>query len=368
MFAKVNSYSNIRKALYYNDQKIKTGQAEIIHAANFIKDAGEMSKKEVLNRFDQRISLNGRTVNPVAHISIGFQPADDITNTQMKILADRYMEGIGFVEQPYLVYRHYDVTLAHMHIVATNIREDGSRINMNNIIFWRSRQVADALADEFSLRKNKRSDINQKAVFEVKEALSIEYGKSPTMRAISDVLNTVVENYKYDNLAELNAAMRTYNLIAYRGKESSHLYKVGGLLYQALDVKGNRIGCPIKASRFFLKPTLKYLEQKFVENKALKEGSRQRVGTAVDWVLAGKSTDWTGFMQSMEREGISVIKQGIKEGKAEEVFFVDHRGKAVFSGESLGSGYSISALQQQMVQRADQEQTVIERHHLRLHL
>jgi len=367
MFAKVNSYANIRKTLYYNDQKVKVGHAEIIHAENFIKNVGEMTKKDLLTRFDQRISLNNRTVNPVAHISIGFKNADDITNGQMKILADRYMEGIGFSEQPYIVYRHYDVTQAHMHIIATNIREDGSRINMNDIIFWKSRQVADALADEYSLHRSTKVDINQKHLFEVKEAQTIEYGKSSTMRAISDVLNTVVEHYKYENMVELNAAFRLYNLTAYRGKELSHLYKVGGLLYQALDETGHRVGSPIKASRFFLKPTLPYLEKKFVENRTLKEASRQHVGTAVEWVLAGSRKDWTGFVQSMEREGISVVTQR-KEGRTEEVFFVDHREKSVHSGEGLGSQYSLSVLQQKVVQRVEQDEATIQRHHLRLHL
>jgi len=71
-------------------------------------------------------------------------------------------------------------------------------------------------------------------------------------------------------------------------------------------------------------------------------------------------------VQSMEREGISVVLQ--KERQREEVFFVDHRGKAVFSGESLGSGYNLSDLRQQMVERVEQEETLAQRHHLRMHL
>lgn len=366
MFTKVRGNASIRSTLQYNDKKVSAGQAEIIHAANFIKDAGEMSKSDILDRFDQRISLNGRTIKPVAHIVAGFKYVDALSNNEMKLLADRYMEGIGFSEQPYVVYRHYDVTQPHMHIVTTNIREDGSRIELRDIIFWKSRQVADALADAFSLRRCERTDVNDKEVFEVKEALAVDYGKTPTQRAMSDVLNTVVEHYKYDNLGELNAGLRVYNMMVYRGKESSLLYKVGGLLYQALDGKGCKTGCPIKASRFFLKPTLKYLEKKFVENRMLKEYSRQRVGTAIEWILAGRSTNWAGFVQSMEREGISVVLQ--KAGQSEAVYFVDHRERAVFSGESVGYQYSLPALQEKMVERVDQEETEIHRHHLRLHL
>lgn len=368
MFAKVRGSVSIRSTLYYNDRKVTLGKAEVIHAGNFVKDVKDLSKKDVLTRFDQRISLNDRALKSVAHINIGFKNSDDISNEKMSILADRYMEGIGFGEQPYLVYRHNDVTQPHIHIVATSIREDGSRIDLRDIIFWKSRLVADALAVEFSLQPSKKTDIRQKASFEVREAQAVDYGNTPTQRAISDVLNTVIEHYKFDSMAELNAAFREYNMTAYTGKESSHLHKVGGVLFQALDEKGRRIGCPIKASRFFLKPTLKYLEQKFTENRALKEGKGQRIETTVDWALAGKPMDWAGFRQSLEREGISVVVQQSKMGEHEEVYFIDHREKMVFSGESLGGQYHLPALQEKIVPQLDLEETAIQRHHLRLHL
>lgn len=368
MFAHVRGNESIRSTLYYNDRKVNLGKAEVIHASGFIKDVREMSKKDVLTRFDQRISLNDKVQKRVVHISVAFKYTDKLSDEKMSLLADRYMEGIGFKEQPYLVYRHLDVTQPHMHIVSTTIREDGGRIELRDIIFWKSRQVADALAEEFSLQLYKRTDVSQKSSFQVSEAQAVEYGQSPTQRAISDVLSTVIEHYRYGSIAELNAAFREYNLIAHTGKESSHLHKVGGVLFQALDDKGRRIGCPIKASRFFLKPTLKYLEKKFIENRALKEGKGQRIEAAVDWALAGKPVDWAGLRQSLEREGIAVVLQKAKAGEREEVYFVDHRERIVFSGESLGGQYRLPALQQKVVQQLEQDDAAIQRHHLRLHL
>lgn len=140
------------------------------------------------------------------------------------------------------------------------------------------------------------------------------------------------------------------------------------MLFQALDDKGRRIGCPIKASRFFLKPTLKYLEKKFIENRVLKEGKGQRIETAVDWALAGRAMDWAGFRQALEREGIAVVLQKSKDGQQEEVYFIDHREKMVFSGVNLGSQYTLPALQQKVVQQLEQDDAAIQRHHLRLHL
>ena len=43
------------------------------------------------------------------------------------------MNKIGFVEQPFLVYKHEDAGHPHIHIVSTTIKGDGSRINTHNI-------------------------------------------------------------------------------------------------------------------------------------------------------------------------------------------------------------------------------------------
>ena len=43
------------------------------------------------------------------------------------------MEKIGFGEQPYLTYQHFDAGHPHIHIVSVKVRADGSRIDTQNI-------------------------------------------------------------------------------------------------------------------------------------------------------------------------------------------------------------------------------------------
>ena len=40
------------------------------------------------------------------------------------------MQGIGFGNQPYLVYQHHDAGHPHIHMVTANIQADGQRIKM----------------------------------------------------------------------------------------------------------------------------------------------------------------------------------------------------------------------------------------------
>ena len=90
-----------------------------------------------------------------------------------------------------------------------------------------------------------------------------------TKRAIQNVLDDVINQYKYSSLAELNAVLKQYNVMADRGTEDSIIYQKKGLYYRALDDNGNKIGVPIKASLFHQKPTLSFLEQKFELNEHL---------------------------------------------------------------------------------------------------
>jgi hypothetical protein len=223
------------------------------------------------------------------------------------------------------------------------------------------------MEEEFGLQKLERAE-KQRESFKVKQAQTVTYGETPTQRAISDVLNTVVEHFKYTSFDELNAALREYNVIAWRGKETSQLYKSRGIIYQVLDERGRRIGSPIKASRFFLKPTLSNLEKRFKLNAALRQEHSERITTAIEWTFAGKAPDWPGFQRSMEREGINVVVKEGKDGKDADVFFIDHQEKSVFSGESLGDRYSLRAIQARCVRQEQLQQEETQRQQIRMRL
>ncbi|HEU0227160.1 MAG TPA: hypothetical protein VFQ86_05445 [Arachidicoccus soli] len=99
------------------------------------------------------------------------------------------------------------------------------------------------------------------------EALRVQFGKQPSKRAIQNVLDKVLPSFKYSSLVELNAVLNQYNILADRGKETSFIYRHNGLQYCILDEKGKRVSIPIKASSFYHKPTLKFLEERFAVNE-----------------------------------------------------------------------------------------------------
>ncbi|HLZ86465.1 MAG TPA: relaxase/mobilization nuclease domain-containing protein [Puia sp.] len=367
MLPKIEPNRQIRVSLRYNEKKVKEGSAERIGAENFLKDYDRLTKEDILTRFRQRSSFNERLHDYGVHFSLNFGKQERLDNTKLVDIAGRYMNAMGFEDQPYVVYRHSDAGHTHLHIVATTVRADGSWIRLEPRHYRASYALSRELEQQFALEKNQRTAPAEQFRFAVDHAQKVKYGEPGLQRAISDVLNTVVDQYRYTSLDEFNAILKQYNVAANAGQENSRLHKVGGLLYHALDEEGKRIGAPIKASRFLIKPTLKHLEQNFSENKQLRESSRERLHTAIEWALAGRAPNWPQFTASLEKDGIAVVLNKNDDGK-ERIFFVDHVEKCAFAGERLGANHDLPALRNRCAVEEQVQQQLSPEQQQKLHV
>jgi len=344
MVARINTSKNISKAINYNEQKVQQGKAEILFAKNFLKDVHDMNFYDKLRHFEKLMSLNQRASTNTLHVSLNFDPSETLSNEKMIEVARSYMEKIGFGDQPYLVYRHYDSAHPHIHIVSTNISFDGKRISMHNLGKNQSEKARKEIEIEFDLVRaedKKNADTNK---IQPLNAAKATYGKSETRRAISNILVPILNQYRFASLAELNAVLKLYNIQADRGEKGSRVYERGGLLYHMLDEKGNKVGIGVKASSFFMKPTLKMLEKKFAENETLRQPHKKRITANIDWILNSRTTSLDQFIKAMQKENISVVLRENKEGVVYGITYVDHKTKCVFNGSDLGKPYAAKAM------------------------
>jgi len=264
----------------------------------------------------------------------------------LKSIVDTYMQKIGFEDQPYLVYQHNDAGHPHIHIVTTNIKSNGNRIPLHNLAQNQSMQASKEIEQEFGLTK---AGEKQSIKYELKpvDVLRVHYGKSETRRAITTVLNYVLPSYKYASLAELNAVLQQYNIIADRGAEGSHIYANNGLVYRMLDANKKKVGIPIKASIIYNKPTLKNIESNFERNAAERTRFRQRVMNAVDFSLLNPANrSLPALMKALQKENIRIVLRQNDQGMVYGITYIDHKTKCVFNGSHLGKQYSANAIQQ----------------------
>jgi hypothetical protein len=342
--ARINTSKSISKALNYNEQKVLQRKAEILGESGFIRDVDRLNFYDKLNHFERFTSLNDTATTNTLHVSLNFDPSEKISNEKMLEIAEAYMNKIGFGEQPYLVYRHYDSGHPHLHIVSTNIERNGKRISMHNLGRNQSEKARREIEVEFDLVKAEEKKNADTLKLQPVDARKVTYGKSETRRAIANVLGPVINQYKFSSLAELNAVLKLYNIVADPGQEGSRIYRHDGLTYRILDEQGNKVGIPQKASAFFMKPTLANLGKKFVANEPLKTPHRKKLQTTIGWILNKQPTSLEDFMKSLEKENISVVLRKGKEGIIYGITYVDHKTKCVFNGSDLGKQYSAKAI------------------------
>ncbi|MCV9926278.1 relaxase/mobilization nuclease domain-containing protein [Flavobacterium sp. LS1R49] len=346
MVAIIKTGHSIHNIFNYNENKVKQGVAACIGEGNYPMDVDKMSGTMKVNRFLKQAALNDNVKRNSVHISLNFHPSENYSKEKLMDIAHTYMDKIGFGEQPYLVYQHHDSGHPHIHLVSIKVRADGSRIDTHNIGRNQSETARKEIEKSFGLviaegrRKNQNIEIQPIVMGKVR------YGRIQSKKAISNVLSEVLSSYKYGSLAELNAILKQYNVLADRGNENSRIFKTKGLVYRILDENGKPMGVPIKASDFYDKPTLKFLEDKFTSKSTDKISDKSRIKNAIDKAFLRTKMSLTELVGLLEKDGINTVFRKNAEGLLYGITYVDHTTKCVFNGSVLGKEYSAKAIQE----------------------
>lgn len=345
MVAVIKVGYSLHRVFNYNENKVKGGVAHCIGATNYPVDLEDLTLNMKLNRLLKLTELNENAKRNSIHISLNFDPSESqLSQERLMEIADTYMQRIGFGNQPYLVYQHFDAGHPHIHLVTTNIRADSSRIDMHHLGIRKSEPARKAIEKEYDLvaaEKQKKIEI-----FTLKPiaAKVVEYGQTETKKAIQNVLDNVLTTYRYASLAELNALLNQYNIEAYKGTEGSRIFQNKGLLYRILDQQGSPIGIPIKASSFYNSPTLVFLEERFKKNMDKPVSSKMRIKNLIDKILIDKKISFEQLTDLLYKQGIRLVERKNEDGKLFGVTYVDHKTKSVFNGSSLGKNYSAKSI------------------------
>ncbi|MBO9684938.1 MAG: relaxase/mobilization nuclease domain-containing protein, partial [Flavisolibacter sp.] len=211
MVAKITVPLSISRALNYNEQKVQKGKAECLFAANFLHHASELNFYQKLGRFEKRIEQNSSKTNTL-HISLNFHPTELLPKEKLIEIAETYMHKIGFGEQPFLVYQHFDAGHPHLHIVTTTIKEDGRRIDTYNLGRNQSEKARKEIEEAYGLVKAGGKNNPLREHMTPIYVQRVRYGVAETKRSIATVVNLVINQYRYTSLAELNAVLKLYNV------------------------------------------------------------------------------------------------------------------------------------------------------------
>jgi Relaxase/Mobilisation nuclease domain len=370
MLAIVKSAASMRSPLLYNTEKVEQKQAFFLEAHNFLLEKEELTMQKELETFQRLTQLNERSKQKAIHISLNFAESDHLNDRQLIRVAGDFMRGIGFGDQPWLLYQHVDAGHPHLHVVTTNIRPDGSRISNDLRSPRHLKQICYQLEEKHHLTPAipmpdlfgpDKPPTQQQDPRYLQKAT---YGQSSTKKQIETILRTVNESFSFSSLEAYNAVLCLYGVRADRGREDSNMYRSRGLYYRMIDAAGRKIGAPIKASAFNEPVTLEKLEQKFMLSQERIPEADRHLRVAIDYNLAGNPKDysWRQFADELRGEQIwmvipaliqrprrqpkPVAPSNTKPDDGHSIFYVDFHYKTVTRDTDLGLRYTAASLLQ----------------------
>ncbi|HVI44580.1 MAG TPA: relaxase/mobilization nuclease domain-containing protein [Chitinophaga sp.] len=340
MVAKIKFGKHIPGAIIYNELKVAAGQAQLIGAYGFHRNADKLSLYEKMQFFKKITELNRRAKTNCIHISLNFHPEDVIDSAKMREIATQYLEGIGLGDQPCLVYQHWDTRHPHTHLVTTNIGFDGKRIQLDNIGKGIGADVRRRIETDFDLIKAEgrgRTMTTDKG----DELSPVVYGQVATKASMDHIVSTVIRRFRFESLEEFNTILSNFNVFADAGLPGTQLNNRGGLQYFIVNSSGSKVSVPIKASLLSGRPTLKFLEGKFRNSSAAAIDFSGLVKRRIDQVLfANKIAGEQHFKELLRDQGIYVVTSpGHALAVAGSWAFVDTRTGSLYRSEQLGANY-----------------------------
>ncbi len=340
MVAVMFALKHVKAPLLYNEEKVRLGQADLIDAGYYLKEAQHLSAKEKMARLTNRAALNLRTQHPFTHLSLNFHPSEKIPLPVLKAIAQAYLNEIGYRHQPYLLYEHHDAAHPHVHVLTTCIQAGGQRIDVGPTLI---KTASERIEEHFQLRRAQESS----APGLVAQLRRAEYAQAPTLQAVDAVVSQLLPRYSFTNEAEMNALLSLYGvrLAIHRGKGRRN-----GLRYQIISSRGKPQGVPVKAQDLSINPNRQYLRKQFAFHGLSRrhmplEALERRIRLCL--YPARQLAD---FIDHLSRQGLNLVK----EARSGALVYIDHERKAALLASSLGPQVDTTALLSQFRLSASQ--------------
>ena len=342
MVAKISMGTSLYGALAYNGLKVNEGEGRLLAVNRVFDDgSGRVDVARAERDFKRFMPEQVRTRNKVIHISLNPHPDDRLTDTELEQLAREYLDRLGYGEQPYLVFKHEDISRHHLHIVSVNVDENGRRLN-RDFIHRRSKCITSELEKKYGLHTADRRQ------FRTDNPLrKVDTSQGDMKRQVSNVTKAVMAGYKFQTMGEYRALLSLYNVTVEEARGMVNGREYHGLVYSATDDKGNKVGNPFKSSQFGKSVGYEAVLKKFtrskqeIKDRKLAEMTKRTILS----VLEG-TYDKEKFVATLKGKGIDTVLRYTEEGRIYGTTFIDHRTGCVLNGSRMGKELSANALQE----------------------
>ena len=166
MVANIRSGSSPGEVLRYNKEKVDRDEAEVLFWQKMLEPFDKHGRLDVdacMDSFWPYLEANRRTTNTIFHASLNLSPEDKLTDDQLRDIAQEYMDRMGYGNQPYIVFKHKDISREHLHIVSLRVDEQGRKI-IDSHEYDRSMSVLRELERKYDLHPSRVSKVRSRRI------------------------------------------------------------------------------------------------------------------------------------------------------------------------------------------------------------
>ncbi|TZF84653.1 relaxase/mobilization nuclease domain-containing protein [Pedobacter sp. BS3] len=361
MIAKIGKGENLYGAISYNQKKIDSENGQVLLLNRIPETLDNTYSTAYLHQcFEPYLSANIKTEKPVRHISLNPDPADRVSDGQFVKMAQEYMERMGYVNQPYIVFKHTDIERTHIHIVSTCVDRYGKKIP-DKYEKLRSMEICRDLERKYNLTPaTEKQRTGNEQVFR-----PVDYRAGDVKSQIASVVRHLPKYYSYASLGAYNALLSLFNITAEEVKGELHGQPKNGLVYFALNEQGEKASNPFKASLFGKQAGLDELQNQFAKAKEnMKADPVRAVLKSTIEVAMHTATDEADFKKQLLEQAINTVVRCNDERRIYGITFIDHESRTVWNGSALGKNLSANIFndwwnEQAVGQRQEAENTNI---------
>lgn len=130
MIVKILDPSTTFKGVSYNTKKVDKDKGELMKVSGFgaLEALQNLRPKDYVNYLEAQSAASKRTKYPQLHAVISCKGRSH-SKEELTTIAEQWLNGMGYGQQPYLLVFHKDTANNHIHIVSTRVDRNGKKIN-----------------------------------------------------------------------------------------------------------------------------------------------------------------------------------------------------------------------------------------------
>ena len=354
MVAKISSNTSLFATLLYNKNKIDKEKAKQLSSKNvYEKTDGSFSMQTTIKSFEPYLIANKRTEKPIFHVSLNPSPKDTLADEQCKDIADRYMEDMGYGNQPYVVFKHTDIDRVHLHLVSIRVDETGKKLD-SNFENMRSMKICRQIEKDFNLYPATKQE---QQAYSIPTKKPLNYKEGNVKQQVGNIVKAILNNYKFQSVGEFRTLLEKMNVSVEEVKGLRNGKPYHGLVYTALTndsitMKKEKVGTPFKSSLFGKSINLQTLEKHFEKSKQLIQNRKTKEylkPILTEAIRLSQSMDELRLL--LKEKNIEPIFRQNEEGRIYGVSFIDYQNKTILNGSRLGKEFSANAFYEKFAER-----------------